>query len=97
MPLPFGNLTLGRFFTKHIGCYALSNRALAIVCLVKVLSPKGERRMLASSPPLERKIPIVYQIKGKKSTIFCLKKTFPKLSTFYPDRPKKRKYKKNYK
>jgi hypothetical protein len=44
-----------------------------IVCLVKVLSPKGERRLLASSPPLERKIPIVYHIEGKKSTIVFFK------------------------
>lgn len=90
----FGNLTLGRFFTKHIGCYALSNRALAIICLVKVLSPKGERRLLASSPPLERKYLIVYHIKGEKSIIVLFKKTFPKLSTFYPERPFLGKYKK---
>jgi len=47
---------LADFFTKHLGCYALNNRALVIICPVKVLSPKGERRMLASSPPLEKNI-----------------------------------------
>jgi len=78
-PLSFGNLTLGRFFTKHIGCYALSNRALAVICLVKVLSPKGERRMLASSPPLERKISYIISHQRRKINYSLLEKNIYKI------------------